>query len=78
MMKKPGMPEAFTSGMRGSEEPAVATEHSPGEQAATPPAEGEHAKMEDFVHGPDENGDHHINISKLHKHLHGGKEKHGE
>jgi hypothetical protein len=74
-MKKPGMPEAFTSGMRGREEPPVATQNSPGEEAATPPPEGEGAKMEDFVHGPDENGHHHLNISKLHEHLHG--KKHG-
>lgn len=67
--KKSGSP-AHDSGMRPGES-APAYEGTQGEAAAVPPQEGEGAKMEDFVNGPDANGEHHLNISKLHAHLHG-------
>lgn len=68
---KSGSP-AHDSGMRPGED-AAAYGKTPGEEAAIPPQEDAATRIEDFTHGPDEHGDHHLNISKLHRHLHKGK-----
>lgn len=68
---KSGSP-AHDSGMRPGED-AAAYAKSPGETAAVPPQEDAATRIEDFTHGPDENGHHHLNITKLHEHLHGHK-----
>ena len=73
--------DAYSSGMRGPEKPAAADEGDMGNQ---PPVDGggseEYAdSVKKHVHGPDENGHHHLNLTTLAEELHtkhgGGKKK---
>lgn len=58
---------ARKSGMRGHEPPAQEAAPDPEPAGATP--EPEDTGIGQFVHGPDEQGHHHLNITKLHEHL---------
>jgi hypothetical protein len=64
---------AIKSGMRGSgsiQEPDT-YEESPGEESDQE-AEGQHDIKEviaDHIHGPDENGHHHLNLTTLAQHM---------
>lgn len=61
---------AHSSGMRGSEKPTMAAEEAEGMAGRADNEEGESTEDQDFdvnehVHGPDENGHHHLNLSTL-------------
>jgi len=66
---------AHQSGMRGGEKPSVSGDEADQLARAAETAEGESTEDKDFdvnehVHGPDENGHHHLNLTTMAEAMH--------
>lgn len=72
------MDQAMKSGMRGMSKPAESSEayeESPGEETDQEEVHSPAEIMADHIHGPDENGDHHLNLTSFANAMKSGKKK---
>lgn len=63
-------PAAFKSGMRGAEEVSPAFKESPGEEQDQETERSMEEIVADHIHGPDEAGHHHLNLTTLAEEIH--------